>query len=43
LKVETKDSKERNCLHYAFKTKNLDLIRLLLEQVTKGEAEKLIL
>ena len=43
LKLNSKDSKERTCLHYAFKTKNLDLIKLLLTQVSKGEAEKLIL
>lgn len=43
LKLDLKDFKDKSVLHYAFETKNNDLINLLFETLSKPEAEKLLL
>lgn len=43
LKLDQRDFKDKSVLHYAFENKNIDLINLLFETLSKSDAEKLIL
>ena len=43
LKLNQRDFKDKSVLHYAFENKNIDLINLLFETLSKSDAEKLIL